>query len=108
MRLHSMKRLVLIILMVTALAGIPAISSGTTVSASRQEIASVEPTVAGCRGAIEFSCPPNGRTYNFLVYSITGQLLKRIPLSDTISRVEFPQGCYIIKCEAWVKKVIVI
>lgn len=46
------------------------------------------------------------QTYNFHIYSITGQLIKRVTLSNgATATVELPQGCYIIKCEKWSKKI---
>lgn len=41
------------------------------------------------------------------VYSITGQLVKRVRLSTGSVSIEVKSGCYIIKCERWSKKVIV-
>lgn len=76
--------------------------------APRQEAAYNEPSLAGRRGAIDITCPSNGRTYTFHIYSITGQLIKRVQLTDSAASVDVPQGCYIVKCDAWVKKVIVL
>lgn len=76
--------------------------------APRQEVALNEPAISGRRGAIDISCPSNGKAYTFQIYSITGQLIKRVQLTDSATSVDVPQGCYIVKCEAWVKKVIVL
>lgn len=77
-------------------------------NAPRQEqLASSEPTLSTRRGAIEISCPADGRTYTFQIYAITGQLLKRVQITDSSLTIELPQGCYIVKCGAWVKKAIV-
>ena len=78
-----------------------------TPSTMRQEVAISEPMVTSHRGAIEISCPVNGRSYTFQIYAITGQLLKKVQLTDTTTTIVIPQGCYIVKCESWVKKVIV-
>ncbi len=75
--------------------------------AVRHEITSSEPSMTSRRGAIEITCPVNGHTYTFQIYAITGQLVKRVQLTDTTSVIEIPQGCYIVKCESWVKKEIV-
>lgn len=41
------------------------------------------------------------------VYSITGQLVKRVRFSNGSITLEVKSGCYIIKCDRWSKKVIV-
>lgn len=41
------------------------------------------------------------------VYSITGQLVKRVRLSNGSITLEVKAGCYIVKCDSWSKKVIV-
>lgn len=73
----------------------------------RQEITLNEPTVVARHGVVEISCPADGKTYTFYVYSITGQLVKRIQLCDSTASFEFAKGCYIIKCEAWIKKLLI-
>lgn len=45
--------------------------------------------------------------YHFHIYSITGQLIKSIEIADETQTVELKQGCYIIKCEKWSKKVVI-
>ena len=77
--------------------------------AKRQELAAVtsEPALSSRQGAIEISCPPDKHTYTFQIYAITGQLIKKIQLSESSATVEVPRGCYIVKCDSWVKKVIV-
>lgn len=63
------------------------------------------PVVNVMRGAIEIKTF-GIQTYHFHIYSITGQLLKRVALSNGASTIiELPQGCYIVKCEKWSKKV---
>lgn len=102
-----MKRFLTIALLILSLA-LPysgAISAAPT--SHRQEIAITEPTLSTRRGAIEIACPADGRTYTFQIYAITGQLLKRVQISEATMTIELPQGCYIVKCGAWVKKAIV-
>lgn len=43
----------------------------------------------------------------FEVYSITGQLVKRVEVEAGSEKVELPNGCYIVRCPRWSKKVIV-
>lgn len=65
------------------------------------------PEVKVYSDGIEIIVKPESGTYNFRVYSITGQVVKRLKLSEGSERIELPQGCYIVKCEAWSKKVVV-
>lgn len=44
------------------------------------------------------------RTFYF--YSITGQLVKSVTVDETCV-VDLPQGCYIVKCADWSKKIVV-
>lgn len=82
------------------LAAMPAVAS--------QSIAAGEPTITAHRGSLELVCPPDGHAYTFFIYSITGQQVKQVHLTDGASAyVELPQGCYIVKCSAWSKKIIV-
>lgn len=43
----------------------------------------------------------------FEIYSITGQLVKRVKLANGTATVELHRGCYIIRCQNWSKKVVV-
>ena len=65
------------------------------------------PEVKVYSDGIEIIVKPESGIYNFRVYSITGQVVKRLKLSEGSERIELPQGCYIVKCEAWSKKVVV-
>lgn len=95
------------ILLIAIAAVLPFGETAFAAQAPRQELASSEPTLSTRRGAIEISCPADGRTYTFQIYAITGQLLKRVQITDSSMTIELPQGCYIVKCGAWVKKAIV-
>lgn len=64
------------------------------------------PKVAVSNGSIVITAPAEAN-YVFDIYSITGQLVKRVKLTDGTATVELPQGCYIVKCERWSKKVVV-
>lgn len=102
-----MKKLCVLAILVLSTAVLPGITASAIQSPVRHEAVSQEPTISSRRGAIEIACPVNGRCYTFQIYAITGQLIKRIQLTDTATTIEIPQGCYIVKCESWVKKVIV-
>lgn len=101
-----MKRFLCIIVLFAVLS-VAQSSYAIAADSPRQEIVVNEPTVVSRPGAIEFSCTADGRTYTFYVYSITGQLVKRLQLCESNATVEIAKGCYIIKCEAWTKKVLV-
>lgn len=45
---------------------------------------------------------------NYYVYSITGQLIKTVRIApDSNLTIELPQGYYIIRCQQWVRKILV-
>lgn len=93
--------------------GIPAMSAAesATSTTKAQEpgitaTASAEPTIKINSGNLEISVPDD-TIYNFNIYSITGQLVKTLKLSDGTASVELPRGCYIVKCEKWSKKIVI-
>lgn len=43
----------------------------------------------------------------FQIFSITGQAVKTITLSQGSTTIELPRGYYIVKCDCWSKTVIV-
>ncbi len=45
-------------------------------------------------------------SHQFYIYSITGQMIKSVTVSES-AVVDLPQGCYIIKCKQWSKKIVV-
>lgn len=102
-----MRRFLALILLAVALVALPGVAVATAPDSLRQEVAISEPMVSSQRGVIQISCPVNGKAYTFQIYAITGQLLKKVQLTDTSTTIAIPQGCYIVKCECWVKKVIV-
>lgn len=58
-------------------------------------------------GAVRLSVS-SGRQERFLIYSITGQLIKTVDVAPGgEERVDLRCGCYIIKCSFWSKKVMV-
>lgn len=44
---------------------------------------------------------------NFEIYSITGQRVKSVAVSNESIKVDLPKGCYIVRCAKWSKKVLV-
>lgn len=85
--------------------GISNVESTATAAVATEVVAM--PTVAGGQGFIKVHCPADGVVYHFQIYSITGRLEKSFSLRDGSQTVDLPQGCYIVRCEKWSKKVIV-
>ncbi|WP_287212844.1 T9SS type A sorting domain-containing protein [Muribaculum sp.] len=48
----------------------------------------------------------DAETHQFYIYSITGQMVKSVSVSEN-AIVDLPQGCYIVKCKQWSKKIVV-
>lgn len=68
------------------------------------EIAVEDCKAKPCNGGIELYAA--SRT-SFEIYSITGQRVKSVAVEDSSVRVELPDGCYIVRCSKWSKKVVV-
>ena len=105
--LFKMKKFLLIAAILVSGAFVASEAVYASPAAVRQEVSMSEPTLKTRPGVIEVSCPADGRTYTFQVYSITGQLVKKFVVSESSLAIEVPQGCYIIKCESWTKKAVV-
>ena len=65
-----------------------------------------QPTISTLSGGISLTTPSDKPT-KFLIYSITGQVIKTITVSSGEVIVELPKGYYIVKCENWSKQAIV-
>lgn len=64
------------------------------------------PKLAAAQGCIIITAGTDNSA-NFDIYSITGQLVKRVHLTEGQIQIELPRGCYIVKCERWSKKIVV-
>ena len=73
----------------------------------RVESAVQGPVAQGAEGRIVFIAGNSDATFN--VYSITGQQIKVVRVSaDQTASVDFPKGCYIVRCgNQWSRKVVV-
>lgn len=98
-----MKRIIRIafVAICTALA---AASGSYMLAAERIESVAPEAKATPVSGGIEVSASEQTR---FEVYSITGQQIKAITISGEAQTIELPNGCYIVRCPQWSKKVIV-
>lgn len=63
------------------------------------------PGLRTVNGGVELLIPDTD-SHQFYIYSITGQMVKSIITNENIT-VDLPQGCYIVKCREWSKKIIV-
>lgn len=68
------------------------------------EQVAVESSASGVTGGIQLVA---GDRVNFEIYSITGQRVKTVAVENSSVKVELPNGCYIVRCADWSKKVIV-
>lgn len=65
------------------------------------------PAIRATEGGVELIASPNEPTV-FMVYSITGQLVKKAEVEASAQMtVSLPGGCYVVRCVAWAKKIIV-
>lgn len=96
-----------IILLIGSLFGIDVFEPHTACAASSVQVDMQEPQVVAGQGYIRLFCPSDGIVYHFQIYSITGRLERTISFGDGVQQLTIPQGCYIVRCEKWSKKVIV-
>lgn len=64
------------------------------------------PKIIPYEGGIEISIAENQKM-SFLIFSITGQLIKKIEIIGKANRIDLPKGCYIVKSGKWSKKMVV-
>lgn len=65
------------------------------------------PSLKATEGGIELKASNADRCV-FAVYSITGQLVKTVEVAAASSQtVPLSGGCYIVRCSAWAKKIVV-
>lgn len=66
-----------------------------------------DPVMRPIEGGIELTAGASEST-TFMIYSITGQLVKNAK-ADAASSITLtlPGGCYIVRCQAWAKKIVV-
>ncbi len=77
---------------------------------AQEEVAEIvieSPMIKSSADGVTFSVNEN-RTYQFGIYSITGQLIKSVKvLPHTSTTIILPKGYYIVKCDKWAKQVVV-
>lgn len=65
------------------------------------------PAMRPAEGGVELISSPSESTV-FMVYSITGQLVKKVEVEASAqSTITLPGGCYVVRCAAWAKKIAV-
>lgn len=82
-------------------------SGSPDVEAIGDAVQTPAPQVRAVDGGIELTAPDDAAKV-FMIYSITGQLVKKVSVGASASRaVNLPGGCYVVKCKDWTKKVVV-
>lgn len=74
---------------------------------TREQADAAPPRLKVYSYGVELIVEADSGEFNFRIYSITGQVVKSLKLSEGSELIELPQGCYIVKCEAWSKKIII-
>lgn len=65
------------------------------------------PAMRAVEGGIELSSTSDSGQV-FMVYSITGQLVKKVTVgAASRETVSLPGGCYVVRCHCWSKKIVV-
>lgn len=65
------------------------------------------PVMRPAEGGVELIASPSESTV-FMVYSITGQLVKKVEVEASAqTTVSLPGGCYVVRCAVWAKKIVV-
>ncbi|WP_302062571.1 adenylosuccinate synthetase, partial [uncultured Muribaculum sp.] len=102
-----MNRLLVIISLLTAMTTLPMAASSVQEmnDDAITEVIDNSPTIKPVTGGLEITVS-DGKAHEFYIYSITGQLVKRVKADYTLT-VELPQGYYIVKCSSWSKKIVV-
>lgn len=104
-----MKKAVIILLV--ALCGVTFTGMNAVAQSSDSEnvpasIATTTPSLKSGTGQIELKATTDKPT-TFFIYSITGQLMKRVNVTSGTATVELQRGYYIVKCEKWSKQAVV-
>ncbi len=95
------------ILILACVMTVPAIASPEPALRTEMNVHTDAPGITVNQGSITLTPSASDAEFNFFIYSITGQLVKRARVTDSAITVELPTGCYIVKCERWSKKIIV-
>lgn len=104
-----MKKILASILLL-AIAASPMVASANADTVRQGGIESVAENVASVttsHGEMTIT-NPNEKSMKFYIFSITGQMIKSIEIGGGDHMIiELPNGCYIVKCDQWSKKIIV-
>lgn len=99
-----MKKMIRILLL-SLLLSAPSIVSAEPASQQWSVSQNDTPKVSVSQGNLTITAPESDMIFE--IYSITGQLVKRVRLTNGTATVELHRGCYIVRCERWSKKVVV-
>lgn len=95
----------ILIAMVMAGVSYPAVAQSDNVDDNAIESIVIVPSMKPVSGGIEISANDT-KSHHFYIYSITGQMIKSVDIQDS-QVIDLPQGCYIVKCSEWSKKIVV-
>ncbi len=104
-----MKKTVIILLIAlcgVTFTGMSAVAQSNDSENRSLSITTTAPTLKSGIGQIELTADIDEPT-TFFIYSITGQLIKRVNVTSGTSTVELQRGYYIVKCEKWSKQAVV-
>lgn len=101
-----MKRFTAILLTFLSLAFLPAASISAPYGIESPS-AHQAPAASPVTGGIELSNPDCDNAVTFHIISITGTLVTTVRLQGEKRVIELHQGCYIVKCPKWSRKIIV-
>jgi len=95
------------VVVATGMAGTSAVAAAAARIDS--SIAVGEPQACIVPGGVELSAPADAAdAVRFMVYSITGQVIKTVDVKAGVPvTVELPAGVYIVKCDKWSHRIIV-
>lgn len=95
------------ILFLLAISAIFPLATANAASGMQSAIVQQEaPRITVSQGTLTITASPDCQL-TFEIYSITGQLIKRLKLTDGSASIDLHSGCYIIRCEKWSKKIVI-
>lgn len=103
----DMRNLFVILILMT-FTGITSYGNSINTNAIQEEkITSNSPSIKYLPDGIELNVSDNN-TYQFGIYTITGHLIRSVKVTPQTSiTINLPQGFYIVKCEKWVKQIVI-
>lgn len=97
-----------VILILIAFLGTASYGYSSNSNAIQEEKITIDsPSIKYTSGGVELSVSDDN-VYQFGIYTITGHLIKSIKVAPHTSvTIELSQGYYIVKCDKWVKQIVI-